>query len=154
MTVAELARRAEVPPHVVRYYSRRGLLRPTRDPENGYRHFAEGDAQRLRFIHRAKLLGYTLTEISQILKHAGNGHATCPMVREILQRRITENRRKVEEMLSLQRRMEHASKQWERMPDRLSSGESVCHLIESVGGDLADGRDYSPHDVELQGEAT
>jgi DNA-binding transcriptional MerR regulator len=62
MQVHELAARAAVAQHVVRYCARLGLLRPARDPRNKYKHFSQADLQRLAFIRKAKRLGFTLGE--------------------------------------------------------------------------------------------
>jgi len=56
-------------------------------------------------------------------------------VRAILGRRVEENRRRLDELEALQRRMERALAEWERMPDALPTGDSVCHLIESADAD-------------------
>jgi DNA-binding transcriptional MerR regulator len=131
MTVSQLAKQAGVEPHVVRYYSREGLLSPQRHPDNGYMLFDDADIHRLHFIRLAKRLGYTLTEIEDILRDAEQGESPCPKVRDILTRRIEETRQKVEELTALQVRMEKALKQWEQMPDGVPDGHTVCHLIES-----------------------
>lgn len=131
MTVSQLAQQAGVEPHVVRYYSREGLLNPQRNPGNGYMLFDEGDIHRLHFIRLAKSLGYTLTEIEEILRDAELGESPCPKVRDILAHRIEETRQKVRELSALQKRMEKALKQWGQMPDGVPDGHTVCHLIES-----------------------
>ena len=130
--IGEVAEIVGVEPHVVRYYSRIGLLKPKRHPENSYKLFSENDVKHLRFIRKAQQLGYTLSEIAEILGHATDGESPCPTVRLILQRRIEENRRKVEELLHLQRRMEQALEQWKDMPDGIPDGHTVCALIESM----------------------
>ena len=86
----------------------------------------------MRFIRQAKALGYTLHEIQEIMHDRDEGNSPCPRVRELLQRRIVDNRRHLQELLELQDRMETALVQWSEMPDSKSSGHSVCHLIESV----------------------
>ena len=131
MTVSQLAKQAGVEPHVVRFYSREGLLTPQRNPGNGYMVFETGDIHRLHFIRLAKRLGYTLTEIHEILRDAERGESPCPKVRDILSHRINQTRRKVQELTALQVRMENALKQWEQMPDGVPDGHTVCHLIES-----------------------
>lgn len=131
-TATGLARQAQVPVHVVRYYTRIGLLRPARNPANGYQLFAEAHLKRLRFILQAKALGYTLREIRAILQEAERGKSPCPRVREIIGQHIADNRQRLEEMLSLQHRMERALRAWAKMPDGVPDGHTVCHLIESV----------------------
>ena len=132
MTVAVLAKQSGTTPHAVRYYTRMGLLSPARNPENGYRQYKPSEVSWLRFIRQAKALGYTLHEIQEIMHDRDEGNSPCPRVREILQRRIVENRRHLQELLELQDRMETALEQWSDMPDSKSSGHSVCHLIETV----------------------
>jgi len=56
-------------------------------------------------------------------------------VREIMQRHIKENRRKLEQALALQIRMEQALSQWRSMPDGAPDGNAICALIESFEGD-------------------
>ena len=131
-TVTELANRCNTTPHAVRYYTRMGLLRPKRNPGNGYRIYKEAEVSWLRFVRQAKGLGYTLKEIKEIMHDVDDDASPCPRVREILARRIIENRQHLEELMMLQTRMEHALEKWKQMPDGVPDGHSVCHLIESV----------------------
>ena len=65
-TIGALARSAEVGVETVRYYERRGLLeQPPRGA--GYRQYSDDDLARLRFVRRAKELGFTLSEIRELL---------------------------------------------------------------------------------------
>lgn len=133
MRVQEIADRAGVSGHAVRYYTRLGLLAPARDPENQYRRFDEAAVKRLRFIRKAQNLGFTLAEIHEILGMSGHGESPCTRVREIVERRIAENAARIREQLELQVRLERAAKRWKRMPNRVPDGHAVCHLIESFG---------------------
>lgn len=131
LTVTELANRSDTTIHAVRYYTRLGLLRPERNPNNGYRLYQPREVGWLRFVQQAKHLGYTLSEIREIMHDSDNDQSPCPRVREILQNRIKENRQKLEVLMALQTRMEDALEQWADMPDGMPNGHSVCHLIES-----------------------
>ncbi len=131
LTVTELANRSGATPHAVRYYTRMGLLRPERNPDNGYRLYEYREVGWLRFIRQAKRLGYTLNEIREIMQDSDHSQSPCPRVREILLKHIDENRRQLEELMALQTRMEQALEQWADMPDGVPDGHSVCHLIES-----------------------
>lgn len=93
MKVHELARRADIPAHVVRYYARIGLLKPSRNPENRYRTFSAADLDRLRFIRSARALGYALDEIALFLRRLESGEGSWPWLREQLEdrRRHTQN---------------------------------------------------------------
>ncbi len=132
MTVSELAKRANVTPDVVRHYVRIGLLQPERDEHNGYKLFSEQDIMRIRFIRRAKQLGYTLKEIKQIFQDSRAGRAPCAKVKEFLERHILENRQRLAELSALQKRMEMAIAQWRELPEELSNGDSICYLIETI----------------------
>jgi DNA-binding transcriptional MerR regulator len=132
MFVNEVAQCTQIPAHVVRYYTRIGLLKPSRHPENSYKVFSGRDVKRLKFIRKAKILGFTLNEIRQILEEVSHGKTPCPLVRVILEQHIKENLRKLEELMKLQQEMEKAFAQWEDMPDAVPHGDTMCHLIESV----------------------
>ena len=131
MTAAVLSKQAEVPLFTVRYYTRIGLLKPSRDLRNGYKIYKQSDRDRLRFIAAAKELGFTLAEIEEILDHAVHGDSPCPMVREIVEKRIDENKEKIREMKRLQKRLEAAADMWKTMKNSEPDGHSVCRLIES-----------------------
>jgi MerR family copper efflux transcriptional regulator len=67
MKIGELARRTGVGIDTVRYYEREGLLRKAPRLASGYRSYGEGDMKRLRFVRRAKALGFTLPEVRELL---------------------------------------------------------------------------------------
>ncbi len=131
-TVTQLANQSDSTPHVVRYYTKMGLLRPQKNPENGYRLYREKEVSWLRFVRQAKSLGYTLKEIKNIMHDVDDHTSPCPRVREILLKKISENRKNLDELVALQIRMEQALAMWKTMPDGVPDGKSVCHLIESI----------------------
>jgi len=132
MQVQELATRAGVAPHVVRYYARLGLLRPVRDARNKYKQFSLADLHRLAFIRKAKRLGFTLSEVRLVLEMSLKGKTPCPLVREVVARRVAENARNLAEVTALQERMQSALRKWRRMVDGVPDGHSICRLIEAV----------------------
>lgn len=129
--IGEIARQTGVSADTIRYYTQKQFLAPRRDPVNGYQLYSTGDVQRVRFILQAKRLGYTLKEIDEIFAEARRGRSPCPRVREIISARIGENRRRLDELKALQRRMEVALDRWKSLPDGIPDGDSVCHLIET-----------------------
>lgn len=132
LTIADVARRAEIGAQVVRFYARTGLLRPARYAANGYRQFPPLAVKQVRFIRVAQSLGFTLAEIHEIMRRSRQRRTPCPIVREIIVRRLVENRQRLEHAQALQDRMELASAEWRRMPDRTPDGETICALIEAV----------------------
>ncbi len=135
MIVHEVATQADVMPEVIRYYTRIGLIKPQKNRKNGYKLYDNDDVSRIIFIRKAKNLGFTLKEIKKILSHSMVATSPCPMVRQIIENRIEENRQRLDDMLVLQIRMETALEQWKHLPDGIPDGDSVCVLIESFIGE-------------------
>ncbi len=129
MKVNQLAKETGVDAHTIRYYSRLGLLRPERDPRNRYREYAPSDINRLRFIRRAKILGFTLREIGRILQEADEGVAPSSEVRSILQARVQSGRSSLAQLQDLQRRMETTLEGWRNDRDSLRNRERLLKLI-------------------------
>ncbi|MEN9395513.1 MAG: hypothetical protein RLZ81_43 [Pseudomonadota bacterium] len=132
MTVRQLARQGDVTVHVVRNYLRRGLLQAARHTESGYQLFSASELQRLRFIRTAQQLGFTLAEIEEIIRHSLQGHSPCPLVRDIIRRRLDDTRQQLDRLLAMHQRMERAIHAWAALPDSIPTGDDVCALIESV----------------------
>ncbi len=132
LTASVLAKETNLPIYTVRHYTRIGLLQPTRNSTNNYKVYRPSDASRLKFIVAAKNLGFTLTDITQILEKAEHGESPCPSVRKIIVRHIEENHRKIKELQKLQKKMENALQDWGGLQDSMPNGTSVCYLIESV----------------------
>ena len=129
--VNELAKLCDVPPDTIRHYTRIGLLNPSRNPENGYRQYTINDSKRLDFIMKAKTLGFSLKEIEHILSESRKKQSPCPLVRDLIAKRISINRARLEHLMELQKRMEQAVKIWSKLPDGIPDGNSICYLIET-----------------------
>ncbi|HTL14808.1 MAG TPA: heavy metal-responsive transcriptional regulator [Thermomonas sp.] len=71
MKIGELAQRSGVGIDTVRFYEREGLLPKAQRLASGYRVYAPDDLKRLRFVRRAKALGFTLPEIRDLLALSG-----------------------------------------------------------------------------------
>ncbi len=132
LTVSELSRTTQTTPDAVRHYVRIGLLIPSRNPVNGYKLFSDHDVKKVKFICRAKGLGFSLRDIQTIFDHCDDERSPCPAVRSIIQQRINENRARLAELNRLQQRMDEALEKWKAMPDGEPNGEEICHLIESI----------------------
>lgn len=137
MTVRRLAQLGGVTVHVVRNYLRRGLLRAASHTEAGYQLFSTAELHRLHFIRTAQRLGFTLAEIEEILRRSRQRKSPCPLVRDIMSRRLTETREQLEHLLALQMRMAQAVAHWTDLPDAAPTGNDVCALIEAVAASEA-----------------
>jgi MerR family transcriptional regulator, mercuric resistance operon regulatory protein len=77
MRTHEVADRAGVNAQTLRYYERRGLLSaPPRSP-SGYRDYPASAVRVLRFVKRAQELGFTLTDVAELLSLAEGGPRSC-----------------------------------------------------------------------------
>lgn len=131
MRVNELASKLGVTPNTVRYYTRIGLLNPEKNPYNGYKNYKDVEEKRLNFIIKARHLGFSVSEIQEIVDMSAHGDSPCCRVREIVKKRLKEALATIEEMQRLHQRMKHAVDTWEEMPDGEPTGDSICSLIET-----------------------
>jgi Hg(II)-responsive transcriptional regulator len=97
LTIGRLAHAAEVGIDTVRFYERAGLLKKPLRTAAGYRLYAESDAGRLRFIRRAKALGFSLKEIAELLR-LNDGGGRRGAVRALAERRLAEIERKLTQL--------------------------------------------------------
>ncbi len=67
LTIGQLAKKADVNIETVRYYERRGLIPEPPRRESGYRQYPVETVARILFIKRAKDIGFSLKEISELL---------------------------------------------------------------------------------------
>lgn len=81
LTIGHLARLAGVGVETVRFYERQGLLAEPERRQSGYRQYSDEVIQRLRFIRRAKELGFSLAEIRDLLSLRDDPAATAADVR-------------------------------------------------------------------------
>jgi MerR family transcriptional regulator, mercuric resistance operon regulatory protein len=76
LTIGKLAAAGGVGVETVRFYQRRGLLATPAPAGSGYREYSDADRDRLAFIRRARRLGFTLSEICELLGPAEATSAT------------------------------------------------------------------------------
>lgn len=130
MRVNDLAKNLGVTSETVRYYTRIGLLKPTRNTVNGYREYSADDQRRLRFCVRARQLGFSLKNIKEFLNTADAGNEPCEHVREIMEENLHSMEAALLEAQSLFRRMQDAVSAWDSLPQCASDSSTICRLIE------------------------
>ena len=127
LMIGQLARRAEVGVETVRFYEREGLLEePARRP-SGYRQYDEGVVDRLRFIRRAKQLGFTLKEIRELLSLRLDPATTCADVKSRAEAKLDDIAAKIR---SLQRMKRALVKLTKACSGRGAASE--CPILESL----------------------
>jgi len=63
----QVAKATELNIETIRFYEKKGLIKEPARSLNGYRQYSQEDISRLRFIKRAKELGFSLKEITDLL---------------------------------------------------------------------------------------
>ena len=103
MNIGEAGRLADLPAKTIRYYEDIGLLRPARR-DNGFRDYGDKDIHELRFIARARGLGFSVEECRHLLDLYRNTGRASADVREMAATHIEAIRSKIDEL----RKMESA----------------------------------------------
>ncbi len=67
MRIQEASRQSGMPPKTIRFYEEIGLVRPAARAANGYRQFSDTDVRTLKFIHRARKLGFSVEDMQKLL---------------------------------------------------------------------------------------
>jgi MerR family mercuric resistance operon transcriptional regulator len=67
LTIGQLARQSGVRVETVKFYQRRGLIEQPPRPDSGFRKYPPEIVRQIRFIRRAKELGFSLQEIGELL---------------------------------------------------------------------------------------
>jgi MerR family copper efflux transcriptional regulator len=98
LTIGELAGTVGVNVQTVRYYERRGLLPKPKRRASGYREYVAGDVARLEFIRRAQALGFTLSEIEQLLALRVDPRTTPEDVHRAVEEKIDAVEAKIEDL--------------------------------------------------------
>lgn len=129
ITIGQLARRAGSDVETIRYYERRGLLPPPPRAGNGYRRYPPDAVGQLRFIRRAKTLGFTLAEIQELLSLRRTGQDRAA-VKQLARDRLAD----LDARLADLQRMRNALADL----DRRCSGEGPvtgCPIIDALNED-------------------
>lgn len=98
MNIGQLARQTGVPIDTVRYYERQQLLPAARRSPAGYRIFDQDAVRRLRFIRRAKTLGFTLEEIAGLLSLSSRRDQDMSDVRSAAAARLADVEQRLREL--------------------------------------------------------
>ena len=101
MHISEAAARSRLPAKTIRYYEDAGLIRPAARETNGYRDYSERDIQLLRFVQRARSLGFAVRDCRELLSLYGDNQRSSADVKAIAMGRLREIERKLAELESL-----------------------------------------------------
>lgn len=110
LTIGRLAQEVGVNLETVRYYERRGLLPAPPRSLSGYRLYPTEAARRLRFIQRAKDLGFSLREIKELLSLRVSPRTSRKEIRQKAEVKITDVRAKIQSLESIEKSLRRLTK--------------------------------------------
>ncbi|RBP05334.1 MerR family transcriptional regulator [Rossellomorea aquimaris] len=97
LSISMIAKQADINLQTIRFYEKRGLLPEPPRSESGYRVYSEEYVARIKFIKRAKELGFTLDEIKQLLTISEGGH-DAQTIKNFTSEKIMEITKKINDL--------------------------------------------------------
>ena len=125
IAIGELSRRTGCNIETIRYYERIALM-PKAARRGRYRSYGSADIDRLRFVRRARELGFTLEEVRALLRIAATGKVSCAEARKIAASHLTSVRARLSDL----RRMEQVLADTVRACD--ADDHADCPLIDTL----------------------
>ncbi|MEM8948637.1 MAG: Cu(I)-responsive transcriptional regulator [Pseudomonadota bacterium] len=102
MNIGEAAARSGLPAKTIRYYGDIGLVEPSHRQSNGYRDYDEQDLHRLKFVQRARSLGFTVEECRELLDLYRDRSRASADVKSIAEKRIADIRQKIDALKAME----------------------------------------------------
>ena len=107
MNIGQAARASGVTAKMIRHYEELGLLPAAQRTESGYRQYEQNDVHTLRFIRHARALGFSLTEIAELVGLWHNRRRPSRQVKALAEAHIKELELKATELLAMKSALEH-----------------------------------------------
>lgn len=129
MNIGEVARSSGISAKMIRYYESVGLVEPANRSDNGYRVYSSAEVHMLRFIKRARDLGFSTTQIEQLVRLWRDQDRSSAEVKRVAQQHIDELQRKITELEGMKRTLEHLARNChgDHRPD--------CPIIDDLAGE-------------------
>ena len=107
IAIGEAARQSGVSPRMVRHYEGLGLLPAVARTDSGYRQYSEADVHSLRFIKRARELGFSMAEIGELVGLWHNRRRASGSVKRIAERHLGELEQRIAAMQTMHSTLAH-----------------------------------------------
>lgn len=128
MNIGEAARASGLPARTLRYYEAIGLVVPGGRRENGYRDYHQLDVHRLRFVQRARSLGFSVEDCRELLALYEDRSRTSAEVKGIALARIAAIERKICELEAMRRALLHLAEKCH------GDERSDCPILDDLAG--------------------
>lgn len=130
LTIGRVARQGGVNLQTIRYYERLGLLVPAYRTEAGNRIYKTDTVRRIRFIKRAQELGFSLSEIEELLTLRLDAHTTAADIRVRAQAKLADVEQKIKHLQAI-----HASLAMLVKSCRGCGPAAECPILENLNGE-------------------
>jgi DNA-binding transcriptional MerR regulator len=131
--IGHVARETGLTVDAIRFYEKQRLLKPPPRTEGGFRLFAAGDVQNIHFIRRAQELGFSLSEIRELLILRSDGVSACSHVRDLLRAKLASVQEKIAELDKLKYQLAADLKKCERALRRSkTAGHDCCPVLNEI----------------------
>jgi DNA-binding transcriptional MerR regulator len=127
----ELAYLTGVSSDTLRHYERLGVLSTPLRTTSGYRVFARDVIERVRVVRRALQLGFTLAELSEILRARDSGKVPCHHVLILTKRKLRDLELQIQELHRAQRYMRQLVRHWQKTLVQKAPGTKAL-LLQSL----------------------
>lgn len=134
MNIGAVSSASGLPAKTIRYYEDIGLVRPPRS-DNGYRVYREQDLHKLRFLHRARSLGFTIDQCRQLLSLYEDESRASADVKALAQQHLKEVDAKIQELNAMKATLETLVRacRGDHRPD--------CPIIEDLASSKGQGKE-------------
>ncbi len=106
LTIGKVAKNAGLGIETVRFYEREGLIQPIARTKSNYRLYSEDGIIRLRFIKRAKALGFSLKEIKELLLLRQDTDASKRDVKKQIEAKLEDIKKRIRDLKKIQKTLE------------------------------------------------
>lgn len=107
LNIGQASARSGVSAKMIRHYELLGLLPVVQRTDAGYRQYGEREVHTLRFIHRARTLGFSMAEIAELLKLWQNKRRASADVKRIAMAHVADLEQRIAEMQSMKQTLTH-----------------------------------------------
>lgn len=127
----ELASLSGISADTLRHYERMKLLATPRRSSGNYRLYPPEAIDRVRLIQRALAVGFSLRELSEILKIRDGGGSPCRKVKRLLDEKLFRMDEQISDLLAMRDHLRTVSQDWDRRFARTPEGKPA-KLLESL----------------------
>jgi Cu(I)-responsive transcriptional regulator len=127
MTIGEAAARSNVPPKTIRFYEEAGIIKPAARSENRYRVYSDADVQMLRFVQRARTLGFPLKDVAELLELYRDRGRASREVKKLALKHVATLDRKLAELTAMRRAIAMLAEQCQ------GNDRPTCPILDELG---------------------